>query len=155
MRRRAKCYTIERNDGCNKNLFRVFFKQIEQGVYSVGEQLVSEIQLAEEYGVAAQVPCRNLGGLAELVQEGILVRGRGKGTFVSKPMITDNAHVFTTFALPEDGNRKHFAKVIEVKRAQASVKTARDLGLSSGDEVHEIVILQMNSEEACSLCSKI
>lgn len=119
-------------------------QKIEQGIYSVGDQLVSEIQLAEDYGVSRPTVRQ---AIAELVQEGILVRGRGKGTFVSKPMIADNAQVFTTFAHPEDGNRKHFAKVIEVKRAHASTKTARDLDMSSGDEVHEIVILQMNSEE--------
>lgn len=122
-------------------------QKIEQGVYRVGSQLTSEIQLAEEYGVSRPTVRQ---AIAELVQEGILVRGRGRGTFVSQPMISDNAQVFTNFLQPGDED-ENITKVLEFNRVHASTKIARDLQILHGEEVHEIVLLRMNHEEKLAL----
>lgn len=122
--------------------------KIESGVYAVHQQLESEIQLAEHYGVSRPTMRQ---AIAELVQEGVLVRGRGKGTFVCKPMITDNAQVFTTFAQPEDGEQKHVTKVMNVRRVHAAANMARDLGIARDADVVEVLLVQMSSDEKLAI----
>ncbi|WP_100656538.1 histidine utilization repressor [Alteromonas flava] len=58
---------------------------IEQGEMCSGEQVPSENQLAQQYGVSRMTARR---ALSELVEEGILMRSQGLGTFVAdhRPM---------------------------------------------------------------------
>ncbi|MCM3443126.1 GntR family transcriptional regulator [Metabacillus halosaccharovorans] len=120
-------------------------RKIEGGTYEVGEQLPSEHQLMELYGVSRPTVRQ---AIVELVQEGILVRGRGKGTFVSQPLITSNAQVFTTFADIMQATGVHQeAKLIETKRIKACEKIAEELKLSPGEEVYEIIRLRIGNKE--------
>ncbi|WP_032123639.1 GntR family transcriptional regulator [Clostridium amazonitimonense] len=58
--------------------------KISQGVWAVGQCIDSERELAETYGVSRMTIRQALG---ELVQEGLLVREKGKGTFVCEPKV--------------------------------------------------------------------
>lgn len=55
---------------------------IEQGVLREGQQLPSEMHLIERFGASKMTVIR---ALQELVQEGLLRRVQGKGTYVRKP----------------------------------------------------------------------
>ncbi|SHK75539.1 GntR family transcriptional regulator [Clostridium cavendishii DSM 21758] len=59
-------------------------RKINQGVWKVGQCIDSERELSENYGVSRMTIRQALG---ELVQEGILVREKGKGTFVCEPKV--------------------------------------------------------------------
>lgn len=59
-------------------------KKIAQGVWKTGQCIDSERELSETYGVSRMTIRQALG---ELVQEGILVREKGKGTFVCEPKV--------------------------------------------------------------------
>lgn len=59
-------------------------KKIADGVWKVGQCIDSERELSESYGVSRMTIRQALG---ELVQEGILVREKGKGTFVCEPKV--------------------------------------------------------------------
>lgn len=59
-------------------------KKIAAGVWKVGQCIDSERELSESYGVSRMTIRQALG---ELVQEGILVREKGKGTFVCEPKV--------------------------------------------------------------------
>lgn len=59
-------------------------KKIREGVWKVGQCIDSERELSENYGVSRMTIRQALG---ELVQEGILVREKGKGTFVCEPKV--------------------------------------------------------------------
>lgn len=120
-------------------------RKMENGTFNVGDQLPPENQLVQEYGVSRPTVRQ---AIAELVQEGILVRGRGRGTFVSQPLITSNAQVFTTFAeTMQDKGVQPQAQLIEVNRIQASEQIARDLQIAVGDEVYEIIRLRIGNHE--------
>lgn len=123
-------------------------QKIDRGIYSVGDQLPSEIELAKEYGVSRPTVRQ---AIAELVQEGVLVRGRGKGTFVSSPIISDDAQVFSTFMQPDENDTKHHTKVLKVNRVRIWANAARELGISPGSEAHEIIILRMSGEETVAV----
>ena len=59
-------------------------EKISQGVWTKGECIDSERELSENYGVSRMTVRQALG---ELVQEGILIREKGKGTFVCEKKV--------------------------------------------------------------------
>lgn len=63
-------------------------QQIENGTYAPGDQLPTESELVEAYGVS-RVTVR--AALAMLVEEGVLVKRRGKGTFVRPTTLVETA----------------------------------------------------------------
>lgn len=58
--------------------------KINQGVWKVGQCIDSERELSEQYNVSRMTVRQALG---ELVQEGMLLREKGKGTFVCEPKV--------------------------------------------------------------------
>ena len=63
-------------------------QKIENGSYAPGDQLPSESELVEAYGVS-RVTVR--AALRMLVDEGVLVKRRGKGTFVRPTTLVESA----------------------------------------------------------------
>lgn len=59
-------------------------EKIDNKIWEVGQCIHSERELAENYGVSRMTVRQALG---ELVNEGILVREKGKGTFVCEPKV--------------------------------------------------------------------
>jgi GntR family transcriptional regulator len=59
-------------------------EKISKGVWQVGQCIDSERELSEQYSVSRMTVRQALG---ELVQEGILHREKGKGTFVCEPKV--------------------------------------------------------------------
>ncbi|MDZ5254913.1 GntR family transcriptional regulator [Clostridium sp. LIBA-8841] len=59
-------------------------EKITKGTWKVGQCIASERELTEAYGVSRMTVRQALG---ELVQEGLLVREKGKGTFVCEPKV--------------------------------------------------------------------
>lgn len=58
--------------------------KINKGVWNIGDCIDSEREISEQYGVSRMTVRQAIG---ELVQEGILYREKGKGTFVCKPKV--------------------------------------------------------------------
>ena len=63
----------------------VLRQRIEDGAYSVGDRLSSEDELATEFDVSRATVRQAVG---ELVDEGLVVRRQGRGTFVHAPRDT-------------------------------------------------------------------
>lgn len=59
-------------------------EKIHQGIWKTGECISSEREITESYAVSRMTVRQALG---ELVQEGILKREKGKGTFVCEPKV--------------------------------------------------------------------
>ncbi len=57
-------------------------ERLRKGFYRVGQQLPSEPLLAQEYGVAYMTVRR---AITTLVEQGVLYRVRGRGTYVAEP----------------------------------------------------------------------
>lgn len=59
-------------------------EKINMGIWKIGQYIDSERELAEHYNVSRMTIRQALG---ELVQEGILIKEKGKGTFVCEPKV--------------------------------------------------------------------
>lgn len=65
-----------------KQLTNIIMSQIESGLLRPGDKIPSESELLKKYGVS-RITVR--AAITELVDDGILVRSQGKGTFVASP----------------------------------------------------------------------
>ena len=90
-------------------LKEAILKKISAGVWKVGECIDSERELSESYGVSRMTIRQALG---ELVQEGILVREKGKGTFVCEPKVKQRDMMSFTEIIEKTG-RNLVTKVLE------------------------------------------
>lgn len=75
-------------------LYEKIRKKIEDKEWSVGFQIPTEKQLCEDFKVS-RATVRS--AISELVRQGYLTCQQGRGTFVSKKVISDKLTMFTTF----------------------------------------------------------
>lgn len=86
-----------------------FIKKIASGVWKAGECISSERELCEIYDVSRMTIRQAIG---ELVQEGILTRKKGKGTFVCEQKVNQKDMMSFTEMIKQSG-RSLETKVVE------------------------------------------
>ncbi len=109
-------------------------EQIENGTWKPGQKIPSEAELCAAFDVSRTVVRQ---ALNELVQEGVLYRRKGKGTFVAEPKIRESL-VQNLTGFYEDTvalGLKPSTKVLEQKVIPAPPKIAEALGLQENDPV--------------------
>lgn len=118
-------------------LREVLFEKLNSGEWKAGEQIPSEHELCEEYGVS-RITVREV--LKELVQSGYLKRRQGKGTFVSKPSVeaTLVSHYSLSADLKEKGISSEF-KLISLNIVDPSPSKVEFFELEEGEKLVEIV----------------
>ena len=119
------------------------------GVYPSGARIPSEQLLCETYGVS-RVTVRK--AMLDLVQEGLLVRKQGKGTFVADERIQRDLLQITSFSAACRQNG-HCAgtKVISAGLEEASQEDVEHLGVAPGGQVVEICRLRLCDGEPVML----
>jgi GntR family transcriptional regulator len=118
-------------------LEEILREAIEGGKWVPDQQIPSEPELCETLGVSRTVVRQ---ALNELVNEGLLYRRRGKGTFVTRSKIAESL-VQNLTGFHEDMVAKGLTpvtQVLEQKRIPASKKVAGMLNLKEGDQVIKI-----------------
>ncbi|EKN65259.1 transcriptional regulator [Neobacillus bataviensis LMG 21833] len=101
---------------------------IEKGKWAPGDKILSENQLMDQFGVSRNTAKK---AIEELVQEGILYRIQGKGTFVAKPKLQQSLNSFYSFSrvLKEKGlNPKDIILKIEEMKPTEMIREALQLG---------------------------
>lgn len=107
-------------------------KSLESGEWKPGELIPSEVELAARYGVS-QGTVRK--AIDEMAQENLVIRRQGKGTFVATHQEAKAQFRFLRL-IPDDGNPVAAEnKLLECRRARASVDVARMLQLKAGESV--------------------
>lgn len=128
-----------------EQLYREILTQIQDGTYKPGDKIPTELQLSEMYDVS-RVTVRQT--LARLVEEQILIKKAGKGTFVKTPSYVENYFVggsFTDTCLRM--NTVPSTQIIQVETAPMPQKLVDQLGESS---IH-ITRLRSVNETPCIL----
>ncbi|TFD59791.1 GntR family transcriptional regulator [Cryobacterium suzukii] len=107
-----------------------------------GDALVGERQLEEQFGVS-RITVRR--AISDLVHDGVLVRVRGKGTFVSHGMVRSTLHLAS---FNEDMRAAGFepsTRVISATTAIPPEAAAEHLGLTPESTAHHICRLRLGN----------
>jgi GntR family transcriptional regulator, N-acetylglucosamine utilization regulator len=123
--------------------------KIAEGEYTLDSALPPERELAETYEVS-RMTIRQ--AIAELVNEGLLVRRKGIGTFVAPPKLEQALSSLTSFTedMAQRG-MKAGSRVLSFKKTVPDPATRKTLGLSAEDSVFECVRLRLADEEPMAL----
>lgn len=111
-------------------LREVLLDRIRTGEWTPATPLPGEIALADHYGVSKGTLRRVLG---ELVDQGLLERRRGDGTYVRRARLDHSLHRFFRHGSADDtlpGSR-----ILQWETAPADAEVAEHLELVPGDEV--------------------
>jgi len=87
----------------------LILEQIERGDIGVGDQLPTESQMVRQYGMS-RATVRE--GIALLVQEGILARRRGAGTFVRSRKPHNGNKLLAAIVASQPGGWDNFGQVV-------------------------------------------
>lgn len=105
-----------------------------------GDALLGERQLEEQFGVS-RITVRR--AISDLVQDGALVRIKGKGTFVSHGLVRSTLHLAS---FNEDMRAAGFepsTRVINAAAAEPHAAAAEHLGLAPGEEAFQVRRLRL------------
>lgn len=118
---------------------------IRNGVYKPGDKIMTEAEMAKEYGVSLITVRKAVGSLME---KGLVVRKQGKGTFVTKPKYSRNMKKLQSFTeMCEQIGVKPGAQVLENRLIMADKKVADRLGIEPGSNVVYISRLRLADGE--------
>lgn len=117
--------------------------QIEQGELTPGDKVGSENQLAERFSVSRMTARR---ALTELVEEGILLRAQGVGTFVSdhRPM-SSILHIRSIKEEIQQRGHEYSNQVLGVNSIQANEQSASWLGVTVGSDIFHSQVVHLES----------
>lgn len=118
---------------------------IRNGVYKPGDKIMTEAEMAKEYGVSL-ITVRK--AVDSLMEKGLVVRKQGKGTFVTKPKYSRNMKKLQSFTeMCEQMGVKPGAQVLENRLIMADKKVADRLGIEPGSNVVYISRLRLADGE--------
>lgn len=123
--------------------------RILQGEWAPGEPIPAESSLAIGYGVALGTIRQ---ALALLVEDGVLQRRHGKGTFVTKGV--DGASMMRFFrfrGVDNDGSLTPQSRILASRLRKASAQEAQAFGAETGAQVLEVERLRSLDTEPCLL----
>jgi GntR family transcriptional regulator len=122
---------------------------IDNDVLHSGDLLPSERELSEFYGVN-RLTVRQ--ALNDLVNEGMLRRQRGVGTFIAESKLTQVLDRVLGFSerIQEAGHRPS-SRQLSLEIISAPVSVARRLGILPGSSVYKLVRLRCSDEEPVML----
>lgn len=128
-----------------QQLKEFIIEKIEGNIWKPGDKIYSENQLFEKFDVSRNTAKK---AIEDLVQEGVLYRVQGKGTFVSQPKIEQSLSAFYSFSqvLREKGLKPKDV-VLAVKTTDATHKVANALKINKGDKVICLQRLRYANEE--------
>jgi GntR family transcriptional regulator len=138
-------------------------EKIERGEWKAGDQIPSEPDLCLMFNVSRTVIRQ---ALKDIAYEGLIVREKGKGTFVAEPKISESLIQNLTGFYQDMQDRGHtpVSKVLKQEVIPANPKVAKYLSLAAGALVIEIQRLRFVQGEPIvlvttylpySLCPKL
>ena len=109
-------------------------QRIAQGDFLMGTAIPSERELTERFGVSRMTVRQSI---TNLVNDGLLYREKGRGTFVASPKVEQPLNGLTSFA--EDMLKRGMvpsSKLIGFEVLEPESDIAADLQLAEGDKVY-------------------
>ena len=121
-------------------------EKIEHGEWKAGDQIPSEPDLCRLFAVSRTVIRQ---ALKDMAYEGLIVREKGKGTFVAEPKISESLIQNLTGFYQDmlERGQAPYSKVLKQAVIPASPKVAKYLSLAPGSLVIEIQRLRFVQDE--------
>lgn len=132
-----------------QQLYEILRAKIIQGQWKPGDMIPPESELTETYQVSRNT-VRQV--LDILVNEGLIYRQRGKGTYISHPTLEQTTTRIISFS--EDMQQRGFkpgTRVLESKLLPAPKDIAEKLQINEGGELAKIKRLRLADGEAMSM----
>lgn len=140
MTRKAKTPQALKNDRIDRNSYEPAYAQLANllrhhmatGVFHPGDQLPSESQLVERYGVSPMTVRRSINLLAD---QGVISTAQGRGTFVRGVELGAATFGFQELQSLFSNKEQTQVKLLEARVLAADERTARKLNLALGKRV--------------------
>ncbi|MEN6300373.1 MAG: GntR family transcriptional regulator, partial [Anaerolineaceae bacterium] len=117
---------------------------IKRGEYKQGEKLPSEDELAIKYGVSRMTVRQ---GIMDLIDEGLVYRRHGVGTFVALPHLErDHSRLTNFFESAAKNGINVSARILTMEVIPAKQKIASELHIEEGDSVIHIKTLRYTED---------
>jgi GntR family transcriptional regulator len=129
-----------------QQLKRLIVEQIDRDALQPGDLLPSEAELCERYDVSRTVVRQAVG---DLVNEGLLHRMRGKGTFVARPKLSEQFMESTVGFFEDLTTRGHtvVSQVLSLDLVEAGSRVAESLGVAEKTPCIELVRLRSVNDQ--------
>jgi GntR family transcriptional regulator len=133
-----------------EQLKHLLLRQIKDDGLQPGDLLPSEAEIGERYAVSRTVVRQAIG---ELATAGMLIRRRGKGTFVAEPKIREQFMESTVGFFEDLTSQGHevLSEVISIDLIRPSEQTASIMDLPDDARVIEVVRLRRVDEMVIAL----
>ncbi|MBN1537759.1 MAG: GntR family transcriptional regulator [Anaerolineales bacterium] len=119
-------------------------EDIKRGEHKQGEKLPSEDELAAKYGVSRMTVRQ---GIMDLIDEGLVYRRHGVGTFVAFPHVErDHSRLTNFFEIAKKEGVSVSAQILTMEVTPAKHKIANELGIDEGDTVIHIKTLRFSDD---------
>lgn len=143
--------TIYRNSPLPRyyQLKEIMRERVRSGEWKPGDLIPSERELSEKYGISRMTARQ---AITDLVNEGVLYREQGKGTFVSQRKITQQLINLTGFT--EDmraRGRRPSTKVLSAVMEPADEETTEKLRISPGTLIFRLRRLRLADDEPLAI----
>lgn len=126
-------------------LKQIIIEDIESGKYGIGEQLPTETELCDKYSVS-RITVRR--AISDLVDEKVLYRKQGKGTFVSEAKIERELISIGSFSdITTESGKEPSTQILETRIKKPSKDLCKLLTISRDEDVLELRrLLSINDE---------
>jgi len=119
-------------------------KDIQEGRLAIGQKLPPEEELAQQFNVSRMTMRR---ALNDLVEEGLLYRKQGRGTYMSRPQIDrDHTRLTNFFESAKEKGINAAIRVLIADIVPSPLKVASALGLEEGELVIRIKTLRLAND---------
>jgi GntR family transcriptional regulator len=119
-------------------------EDIKRGELKQGEKLPSEDELAAKYGVSRMTVRQ---GISDLIDEGLVYRRHGVGTFVAFPHVErDHSRLTNFFEIAQKNGIEVSAQILTMEVIPAKQKIAQELEIDEGDSVIHIKTLRFSDD---------
>lgn len=124
-------------------------KMIESKQLKPGDALPSEREFTEKYDISRMTVRQ---AINNLVNDGLLYRQKGKGTFIAEKKIEQDLSDLTSFSedMRSMGLTPH-SKLISLQKMRSDSRIAMNLKISINDPIYEIKRIRMANDEPIAL----
>jgi len=122
-------------------LASAFRSKVEAGAWQIGEAIPSEASLSKEYGVAVGTIRQ---AIAQLAEDGVLVKRHGKSTMVSSGLNGQSMLRFFRYQLDGQGQLAPQAKVLDIKEVALDKEISKVTGWSCKSllKIHRLRLIE-------------